>query len=136
FGSLRCDCGNQLHSALAQIDAAGSGVLLYMRQHEGRGIGLSAKIHAYKLQEEGLDTVEANEKLGFPAELRDYGIGAQILVDLGVRKMRFLTNNPRKVIGLEGYGLKIVEVVPIRATPNPHNARYLETKRLKMGHLL
>ncbi|MDB6154382.1 MAG: ribBA [Chthoniobacteraceae bacterium] len=136
FGSLRCDCGNQLHSALAQIAAAGAGVLLYMRQHEGRGIGLSAKIHAYKLQEEGLDTVEANEKLGFPAELRDYGIGAQILVDLGVRRMRFLTNNPKKVIGLEGYGLKIVEVVPIRAAPNPHNARYLETKRLKMGHLL
>ncbi len=136
FGSLRCDCGNQLHSALAQIEAAGSGVLLYMRQHEGRGIGLPAKIHAYKLQEEGLDTVEANEKLGFAPELRDYGIGAQILVDLGVRKMRFLTNNPRKVIGLEGYGLKIVEVVPIKATPNPHNEKYLETKRVKMGHIL
>ncbi len=136
FGSLRCDCGTQLDSALAQIEAAGCGVLLYMRQHEGRGIGLPAKIHAYKLQEQGLDTVEANEKLGFAAELRDYGIGAQILVDLGVRQMRFLTNNPRKVIGLEGYGLKIVEVVPIRSQPNPHNARYLETKRLKMGHLL
>ena len=136
FGSLRCDCGNQLHSALAQIDAAGHGVLLYMRQHEGRGIGLPAKIHAYKLQEEGLDTVEANEKLGYPAELRDYGLGAQILFDLGVRKMRFLTNNPKKVIGLEGYGLKIVEVVPIKSTPNPHNAKYLETKKLKMGHLL
>ncbi len=136
FGSLRCDCGNQLHSALAQIEAAGCGVLLYMRQHEGRGIGLAAKIHAYKLQQEGLDTVEANEKLGFPAELRDYGIGAQILVDLGVKKMRFLTNNPKKVIGLEGYGLKIVEVVPIRSAPNAHNAKYLETKRLKMGHLL
>lgn len=136
FGSLRCDCGNQLHAALHQIEAAGHGVLLYMRQHEGRGIGLPAKIHAYKLQEGGLDTVEANEKLGFPPELRDYGIGAQILVDLGVRKMRFLTNNPKKVIGLEGYGLKIVEVVPIKAEANPHNAKYLETKRIKMGHLL
>jgi 3,4-dihydroxy 2-butanone 4-phosphate synthase/GTP cyclohydrolase II len=136
FGSMRCDCGTQLHNALAQIEAAGSGVLLYMRQHEGRGIGLPAKIHAYKLQEQGFDTVEANEKLGFPAELRDYGIGAQILFDLGVRKMRFLTNNPKKVIGLEGYGLKITEVVPLRAAPNPHNARYLETKRTKMGHTL
>ncbi|MEY5009795.1 MAG: hypothetical protein RLZZ253_934 [Verrucomicrobiota bacterium] len=136
FGSMRCDCGTQLHNALAQIEAAGSGVLLYMRQHEGRGIGLPAKIHAYKLQEQGLDTVEANEKLGFPAELRDYGIGAQILFDLGVRKMRFLTNNPKKVIGLEGHGLKITEVVPLRAAPNPHNARYLETKRTKMGHTL
>ena len=135
FGSLRCDCGNQLHTALSQIEAAGHGVLLYMRQ-EGRGIGLPAKIHAYKLQEEGLDTVEANEKLGFPAELRDYGLGAQILFDLGVRKMRFLTNNPKKVIGLEGYGLKIVEVVPIKSPSNPHNAKYLETKRVKMGHLL
>jgi 3,4-dihydroxy 2-butanone 4-phosphate synthase/GTP cyclohydrolase II len=135
FGSQRCDCGNQLHTALEQIEAAGSGVLLYMRQ-EGRGIGLPAKIHAYKLQEEGLDTVEANLKLGFPAELRDYGLGAQILSDLGVRKMRFLTNNPKKVIGLEGYGLKIVEVVPIKSPANPHNAKYLETKRLKMGHLL
>ena len=135
FGSLRCDCGNQLHTALSQIEAAGHGVLLYMRQ-EGRGIGLPAKIHAYKLQEQGLDTVEANEKLGFPAELRDYGLGAQILFDLGVRKMRFLTNNPKKVIGLEGYGLKIVEVVPIKSPPNPHNAKYLETKKVKMGHLL
>ncbi len=136
FGSCRCDCGSQLHSALRQIEANGSGVLLYMRQHEGRGIGLSAKIHAYKLQEEGLDTVEANLKLGFAPELRDYGVGAQILVDLGVRKMRFLTNNPKKVIGLDGYGLKIVEVVPIKSAANPHNAKYLETKRLKMGHLL
>lgn len=136
FGSLRCDCGPQLHRSLQQIERAGNGVLLYMRQHEGRGIGLPAKIHAYKLQEEGLDTVEANIRLGFPAELRDYGVGAQILVDLGVRKMRFLTNNPKKVIGLEGYGLKIVELVPIKADPNPHNERYLETKRLKMGHLL
>ena len=135
FGSMRCDCGSQLHTALRQIEAAGKGVLLYMRQ-EGRGIGLPAKIHAYKLQEEGLDTVEANEKLGFPAELRDYGIGAQILVDLGVRKMRFLTNNPKKVVGLEAYGLEIVEVVPIKSPSNPHNERYLETKRTKMGHLL
>jgi 3,4-dihydroxy 2-butanone 4-phosphate synthase/GTP cyclohydrolase II len=136
FGSRRCDCGTQLHAALQMIESAGHGVLLYMRQHEGRGIGLPAKIHAYKLQEEGMDTVEANEHLGFPPELRDYGIGAQILFDLGVRKMRFLTNNPKKVIGLEGYGLKIVEVVPIKASPNPHNAKYLETKRIKMGHLL
>jgi 3,4-dihydroxy 2-butanone 4-phosphate synthase/GTP cyclohydrolase II len=136
FGSRRCDCGEQLHRALQQIEAAGNGVLLYMRQHEGRGIGLPAKIHAYKLQEEGLDTIEANEKLGFPAELRDYGVGAQILFDLGVRKMKFLTNNPKKVIGLEGYGLKITEVMPIKAPANPHNAKYLETKRLKMGHLL
>jgi 3,4-dihydroxy 2-butanone 4-phosphate synthase/GTP cyclohydrolase II len=136
FGSMRCDCGNQLHAALREIDAAGSGVLVYMRQHEGRGIGLPAKIHAYKLQEQGLDTVEANEQLGFPGELRDYGIGAQILVELGVRRMRFLTNNPKKVIGLEGYGLEIVEVAPIRCPSNPHNAKYLETKKLKMGHLL
>lgn len=135
FGSMRCDCGSQLHAALRQIEKAGSGVLVYMRQ-EGRGIGLPAKIHAYKLQEQGLDTVEANEKLGFPAELREYGLGAQILVDLGVRKMRFLTNNPKKVIGLEAYGLEIVEIVPIRGVANPHNAKYLETKRIKMGHLL
>ena len=136
FGSMRCDCGNQLHAALQQIEAEGNGVLLYMRQHEGRGIGLPAKIHAYKLQEQGFDTVEANLKLGFPAELRDYGVGAQILHDLGVRKMRFMTNNPKKVVGLEGYGLQIVKVVPIHSKPNPHNAKYLETKRLKMGHML
>ena len=121
---------------LQTIERAGHGVMLYMRQHEGRGIGLPAKIHAYKLQEQGFDTVEANEELGYPAELRDYGIGAQILFDLGVRKMRFLTNNPKKVIGLEGYGMKIVEVVPIKSSPNPHNAKYLETKRVKLGHLL
>lgn len=136
FGSLRCDCGPQLHRALQQIEKAGHGVVLYMRKHEGRGIGLPAKIHAYRLQEDGLDTVEANLRLGFPAELRDYGVGAQILCDLGVRKMRFMTNNPKKVIGLEGYGLKIVEMVPIKAETNPHNEKYLETKRLKMGHLL
>ncbi len=135
FGSMRCDCGPQLHAALQQIEKAESGILVYMRQ-EGRGIGLPAKIHAYKLQEEGLDTVEANERLGFPAELREYGLGAQILADLGVRKMRFLSNNPKKVIGLEAYGLEIVEIVPIRTPANPHNAKYLETKRLKMGHLL
>lgn len=135
FGSMRCDCGSQLHAALAQIEKAGSGVLVYMRQ-EGRGIGLVAKIHAYKLQEEGLDTIEANEKLGFPAELRDYGIGAQILSDLGVRQMRFMTNNPKKVVGLEAHGLRIVDLVPLKFDPNPHNLRYLETKRTKMGHTL
>ena len=135
FGSRRCDCGNQLHAALRQISDEGKGVLVYMRQ-EGRGIGLAAKIHAYKLQEEGLDTVEANARLGFPSDLRDYGLGAQILFDLGVRQFRFLTNNPKKVVGLEGYGLEMIEQVPIRAEANPHNARYLETKKLKMGHLL
>lgn len=135
FGSRRCDCGNQLHAALSQISEEGAGVLVYMRQ-EGRGIGLAAKIHAYKLQEEGLDTVEANAKLGFGMDLRDYGLGAQILFDLGVRKFRFLTNNPKKVVGLEGYGIQMVEQVPIRSQANPHNAKYLETKRVKMGHLL
>ena len=131
----RCDCGDQLHAALQHIDEAGSGVLVYMRQ-EGRGIGLAAKIRAYELQEQGLDTVEANEKLGFPMDLREYGTGAQILVDLGVRHIRLLTNNPKKVVGLEGYGLNIVEQLPIKAQVNPHNARYLQTKRAKMGHLL
>ncbi len=135
FGSKRCDCGNQLHAALRQISEEGHGVLVYMRQ-EGRGIGLAAKIHAYKLQEEGLDTVEANAKLGFGMDLRDYGLGAQILFDLGVRKFRFLTNNPKKVVGLEGYGIQMVEQVPIRGEANPHNAKYLETKKVKMGHLL
>jgi 3,4-dihydroxy 2-butanone 4-phosphate synthase / GTP cyclohydrolase II len=135
FGSQRCDCGDQLQAALQHIDEAGTGVLVYMRQ-EGRGIGLAAKIHAYKLQEQGLDTVEANEKLGFPVDLREYGTGAQILVDLGVRHIRLLTNNPKKVVGLEGFGLNIVEQLPIKAETNPHNARYLQTKRLKMGHLL
>jgi 3,4-dihydroxy 2-butanone 4-phosphate synthase/GTP cyclohydrolase II len=134
FHSRRCDCGDQLAAALAQIAAEG-GVLLYLRQ-EGRGIGLSAKIHAYKLQEQGLDTVEANEKLGFGSDLRDYGMGAQILYDLGVRRIRLLTNNPKKVVGLEGYGLEIVEQLPISIAPNPHNAKYLETKRVRMGHLL
>jgi 3,4-dihydroxy 2-butanone 4-phosphate synthase / GTP cyclohydrolase II len=135
FGSRRCDCGSQLHRALAQIAESGHGILVYMRQ-EGRGIGLAAKIHAYKLQEEGLDTVEANERLGFPADLRDYGTGAQILADLGIRKIRLLTNNPRKVVGLEGYGMEIVERVPIRPEANKHNAGYLSTKRKKLGHMI
>ena len=135
FGSRRCDCGPQLHQAMRQIAASGAGVLVYMRQ-EGRGIGLAPKIRAYKLQEQGYDTVEANRKLGFDMDLREYGLGAQILSDLGLKTIRLLTNNPRKVVGLEGYGLKIVEQVPIRTKPNPHNARYLEPKRKKMGHRL
>jgi 3,4-dihydroxy 2-butanone 4-phosphate synthase/GTP cyclohydrolase II len=135
FGSRRCDCGPQLHQAMRQIAEAGSGVLVYMRQ-EGRGIGLVSKIKAYKLQEQGYDTVEANQKLGFDMDLREYGLGAQILADLGLQTIRLLTNNPRKVVGLEGYGLKIVEQLPIKVKPNPHNARYLQTKRQKMGHLL
>jgi len=135
FGSRRCDCGSQLHSALAQIEEAGKGVLVYMRQ-EGRGIGLANKIRAYKLQEEGLDTVEANERLGFGSDLRDYGMGAQILYDIGVRKIRLMTNNPRKVVGLDGHRLEIVEQVPIKTVPNEHNERYLGTKRDKLGHIL
>jgi 3,4-dihydroxy 2-butanone 4-phosphate synthase / GTP cyclohydrolase II len=135
FGSRRCDCGPQLHQAMWQVAAAGCGVVVYMRQ-EGRGIGLAPKIKAYKLQEQGYDTVEANEKLGFDMDLREYGLGAQILADLGLKTIRLLTNNPRKLVGLEGYGLEIVEQVPIRVKPNPHNARYLETKRKKLGHLL
>ncbi|MEI6073596.1 MAG: bifunctional 3,4-dihydroxy-2-butanone-4-phosphate synthase/GTP cyclohydrolase II [Verrucomicrobiae bacterium] len=135
FGSRRCDCGAQLHQAMKRIQAAGTGVLVYMRQ-EGRGIGLGAKIHAYKLQEEGLDTVEANERLGFPMDLREYGLGAQILSDLGVHRIRLLTNNPRKVVGLEAYDLEIVEQIPIRSRANPHNAKYLATKKKKMGHSL
>jgi len=135
FGSLRCDCGIQLGTALTEIEKTGRGVLVYMRQ-EGRGIGLPGKIHAYKLQEEGLDTVEANEKLGFPMDLRDYGLGAQILCDLGVKKIRLMTNNPRKVVGLDGFNLEIVEQVPIRSISNPFNERYLATKKEKMGHIL
>ena len=135
FGSRRCDCGPQLHQAMRQIAGAGHGVIVYMRQ-EGRGIGFAPKIKAYKLQEQGYDTVEANQKLGFDMDLREYGLGAQILVDLGLKTIRLLTNNPKKIVGLEGYGLKIVEQVPIRVKPNPHNERYLKTKRQKMGHLL
>jgi 3,4-dihydroxy 2-butanone 4-phosphate synthase/GTP cyclohydrolase II len=135
FGSRRCDCGPQLHQAMRQVAEAGRGVILYMRQ-EGRGIGLAPKIKAYKLQEQGYDTVEANQKLGYGMDLREYGLGAQILVDLGLKTIRLLTNNPKKVVGLEGYGLKIVEQVPIKVKPNPHNERYLKTKREKLGHLL
>ncbi|BCU79169.1 bifunctional 3,4-dihydroxy-2-butanone-4-phosphate synthase/GTP cyclohydrolase II [Luteolibacter sp. LG18] len=134
FLSKRCDCGGQLAKALERISEEG-GVLLYLRQ-EGRGIGLAAKIHAYKLQELGLDTIEANEKLGFASDLRDYGMGAQILCDLGVRRIRLLTNNPKKVVGLGGYGLEIVEQLPISLPSNPHNEKYLETKKLRMGHTL
>ena len=135
FGSRRCDCGIQLDSAMERISNEECGILLYMRQ-EGRGIGLQAKIHAYKLQEQGYDTVEANEKLGFPSDLRDYGIGAQILYDLGVRKIRLMTNNPKKVVGLNAHKLEIVEQIPIKSPPNPHNERYLDTKRDKLGHKL
>ncbi|AZK47131.1 bifunctional 3,4-dihydroxy-2-butanone-4-phosphate synthase/GTP cyclohydrolase II [Paenibacillus lentus] len=135
FHSHRCDCGPQFEAALQQIEDAGKGVLLYMRQ-EGRGIGLINKLKAYKLQEQGLDTVDANLKLGFPADLRDYGIGAQILKDLGVRKIRLLTNNPRKITGLEGYGLEVVERVPIQMKENEDNSNYLHTKQKKLGHLL
>lgn len=135
FHSLRCDCGEQIDIAMEAIAAEGSGVFLYMRQ-EGRGIGLHNKIKAYALQDQGLDTVEANEALGFASDIRDYGIGAQILADLGIRNIRLLTNNPKKVIGLEGYGLQVVETVPIICKPNPNNRRYLETKSQKMGHLL
>ena len=135
FASRRCDCGNQLHDALRRIGQEKKGVLVYMRQ-EGRGIGLPAKIKAYRLQERGLDTVEANRKLGYPADLREYGIGAQILADLGVRRMRLLTNNPKKVVGLGGYGLELVDQVPIRSKANPHNRKYLATKKKKLGHRL
>ena len=133
FGSQRCDCGEQMHIALERIAAERRGLFLYMRQ-EGRGIGLHNKLRAYALQDGGLDTVEANEALGFPADRRDYGIGMQILVDLGISKMRLLTNNPSKRAGLEGYGLEVVERIPLLVKPNPHNLRYLETKRVKLGH--
>lgn len=135
LGSLRCDCGDQLRSALAMIEREGRGVVLYMRQ-EGRGIGLLGKLCAYHLQDQGLDTVEANLQLGYPADLREYGIGAQMLVDLGVKKIRLLTNNPRKVAGLAGYGLTIVDTVPLEIEPNPFNVRYLKAKKEKLGHKL
>jgi 3,4-dihydroxy 2-butanone 4-phosphate synthase/GTP cyclohydrolase II len=135
FGSRRCDCGDQLHKAMQMIEKEEKGVILYMRQ-EGRGIGLANKLRAYELQDKGLDTVEANLKLGFKPDLRDYGIGAQILVDLGVRKMRLITNNPKKIVGLEGYGLKVVERVPIESRPHDKNIIYLRTKKKKLGHML
>jgi 3,4-dihydroxy 2-butanone 4-phosphate synthase / GTP cyclohydrolase II len=133
FASCRCDCGSQLHSAMKMVQEEGKGIVLYMNQ-EGRGIGLINKLKAYKLQEEGLDTVEANLQLGFDMDQRDYGVGAQILHDLGVKKIRLLTNNPKKRVGLMGYGLEIVENIPIEIFPNKHNKKYLETKRDKMGH--
>jgi len=135
FGSRRCDCGSQLQEAMKRVSAAGQGVIVYMRQ-EGRGIGLASKIKAYKLQESGLDTVEANLKLGYGMDLREYGLGAQILADLGLKTISLLTNNPKKIVGLEGYGLEVVEQLPIQVAPNPHNEKYLKTKREKMGHLL
>ncbi len=135
FGSARCDCGDQLHAAMKMIAEEGRGVIIYMRQ-EGRGIGLRAKLKAYHLQDNGLDTVEANEELGYPADLRDYGIGAQMLVDLGVKNIRLMTNNPKKIIGLKGYGLSNVERVPIEVVSNPENLKYLKTKRDKMGHMI
>ena len=133
FGSMRCDCGDQLHKAMHMMDEAGSGVILYLRQ-EGRGIGLVNKLKAYELQRQGCDTVEANLKLGFKADMRDYGVGAQMLVDLGVRKMRLMTNNPTKMVGLDGYGLSVVEQVPIEVPPNEYNKGYLRCKLLKMGN--
>ncbi len=135
FGSARCDCGAQLHHAMAQVADEGRGAVLYMRQ-EGRGIGLTAKLRAYRLQEQGLDTVEANVQLGFPPDMRDYGVGAQILSDLGISRLRLLTNNPKKLVGLQGYGLEIVERVPIRVEPGAFNERYLSTKKERMGHFL
>ncbi|WP_439505707.1 bifunctional 3,4-dihydroxy-2-butanone-4-phosphate synthase/GTP cyclohydrolase II [Sediminibacterium sp.] len=135
LGSLRCDCGEQLHKAMRMVDAAGAGVILYMNQ-EGRGIGLINKLRAYQLQEQGMDTVEANIKLGFGMDERDYGVGAQILRSLGITKLKLMSNNPRKRAGLKGYGLEIVETVPIEVAPNPHNEKYLETKRDKLGHAI
>jgi len=136
FHSMRCDCGAQLEQAMKRIVQEGRGAVVYLRGHEGRGIGFANKIHAYALQEKGLDTVEANEKLGFKPDLREYGLGAQILVDLGLRKIRLLTNNPRKVVGLEGFGLQLVKQIPIHTEVTPHNTRYLETKKKKLGHAL
>ena len=136
FGSLRCDCGPQLEAALRQVDADGLGVVVYLRGHEGRGIGIGHKLRAYSLQEQGLDTLDANLELGFPVDSREYGIGAQILVDLGITTMRLLTNNPAKYGGLEGFGLEIVERVPLQSIPNPENIAYLRTKKTRMGHLL
>ena len=136
FGSERCDCQAQLEAAMRMIAQEGRGVILYIKHHEGRGIGLVDKLRAYALQDAGMDTVEANEALGLPVDKRDYGIGAQILYDLGIRKMRILTNNPRKYHGVEGIGLEVVEQVPLKIDPNPHNARYLKTKKEKLGHLL
>ena len=135
FGSKRCDCEEQLHTAMAMVEKEGKGVIVYMRQ-EGRGIGLANKLRAYCLQDMGKDTVEANEELGFKADMRDYGIGAQILVDLGLHKIRLMTNNPRKIIGLEGYGIEVVERIPIETKPLKENIEYLKTKAKKMGHLL
>jgi 3,4-dihydroxy 2-butanone 4-phosphate synthase/GTP cyclohydrolase II len=135
FGSMRCDCGPQLHKAMEMVEKEGKGIILYMRQ-EGRGIGLVNKLKAYQLQEKGLDTVEANLALGFEADSRDYGIGAQILVALGVKKMRLITNNPTKRVGLESYGLEVVDTVPLEMAPNPINLGYLQTKKSKMGHIL
>ena len=135
FGSKRCDCGEQLKLAMKMIERYGSGVILYMRQ-EGRGIGLANKLKAYRLQDKGLDTVEANEALGFKPDIRDYGIGAQILADLGLSKIRLLTNNPKKIVGLEGYGLKVIERVPLVVKPSKSNKRYLKTKKEKLGHMV
>jgi 3,4-dihydroxy 2-butanone 4-phosphate synthase/GTP cyclohydrolase II len=136
IGSIRCDCGTQLSEAMRKIDEEGEGIIVYIRGHEGRGIGLRHKLEAYALQDKGLDTVEANVELGFSPDSRDYGVGAQILVDLGISTMRLLTNNPTKRAGLEGYGLTIVDRVALESTPNPENIRYLTTKKEKMGHLL
>jgi 3,4-dihydroxy 2-butanone 4-phosphate synthase/GTP cyclohydrolase II len=136
FGSVRCDCGEQLHQSMEMINKEGNGVILYILNHEGRGIGFANKIKAYAIQEQGADTVEANRKLGFKTDQRDYGIGAQVLVSLGVNKLRLITNNPRKFIGLSGYGLEIVERVPIEIPPNKVNLKYLKTKKEKMGHFL
>jgi 3,4-dihydroxy 2-butanone 4-phosphate synthase/GTP cyclohydrolase II len=135
FHSLRCDCGEQLDRAMAQIEREGRGVIVYLRQ-EGRGIGLVHKLRAYNLQDQGMDTVEANEALGFLPDLREYGIGAQILLDLGLSSVRILTNNPKKIVGMEGYGLSVAEQLPLAVEPNPHNTGYLRTKRERLGHLL